>query len=34
MVAQPQSAMVILDYRTGQIKALVGGRHIKGRKRY
>lgn len=31
-VIQPQSAMVILDYRTGQIKALVGGRHIKGRK--
>ena len=24
--------MVILDYRTGQIKALVGGRHITGRK--
>ena len=31
-VLQPQSAMVILDYRTGQIKALVGGRNIKGRK--
>ena len=31
-VIQPQSSMVILDYRTGQIKALVGGRHIKGRK--
>ena len=31
-VLQPQSSMVILDYRTGQIKALVGGRHIKGRK--
>ena len=29
---QPQSAMVILDYRTGHIKALVGGRHITGRK--
>ena len=29
---QPQSSMVILDYRTGQIKALVGGRHITGRK--
>ena len=28
---QPQSSMVILDYRTGQIKALVGGRHITGR---
>ena len=31
-ILQPQSAMVILDYKTGQIKALVGGRHIKGRK--
>ncbi|RDY29202.1 penicillin-binding protein [Romboutsia weinsteinii] len=31
-IPQPQSSMVILDYRTGQIKALVGGRHIKGRK--
>ena len=31
-VLQPQSAMVILDYRTGEIKALVGGRNIKGRK--
>ena len=31
-ILQPQSAMVILDYRTGQIKALVGGRNIKGRK--
>ena len=29
---QPQSSMVILDYRTGQIKALVGGRYITGRK--
>ncbi|HSQ90514.1 transglycosylase domain-containing protein [Romboutsia sp.] len=31
-IAQPQSSMVILDYRTGEIKALVGGRHITGRK--
>ncbi len=31
-IIQPQSAMVILDYRTGNIKALIGGRHIKGRK--
>lgn len=31
-VIQPQSSMVILDYRDGQIKALVGGRHITGRK--
>jgi len=29
---QPQSAMVIIDYRTGEIKALTGGRDIKGRK--
>ena len=29
---QPQSAMVIMDYRTGEIKALIGGRDIKGRK--
>ncbi|RDY22622.1 penicillin-binding protein [Romboutsia maritimum] len=31
-ISQPQSSMVILDYRTGQIKALVGGRHVTGRK--
>lgn len=30
-IIQPQSGMVILDYRTGQIKSLVGGRHIKSR---
>lgn len=29
-VVQPQSAVVILDYRTGEIKALVGGRETKG----
>ncbi len=29
-VVQPQSATVILDYRTGQIKAIVGGRDIDG----
>ena len=29
---QPQSAMVIMDYRTGEIKSLIGGRDIKGRK--
>lgn len=33
-IAQPQSAMVIMDYRSGEIKALVGGRDIKGRKLY
>ncbi len=31
-VVQPQSATVIMDYRTGQIKSLVGGRDIKGSK--
>ncbi|MCT4509577.1 MAG: transglycosylase domain-containing protein [Tepidibacter sp.] len=31
---QPQSAMVIMDYRTGQVKALVGGRMIGGKKLY
>ncbi|WP_353097679.1 PBP1A family penicillin-binding protein [Tissierella praeacuta] len=31
-VVQPQSATVLLDYRTGQIKALVGGRDIEGAK--
>ncbi|MGL5330818.1 MAG: transglycosylase domain-containing protein [Peptostreptococcaceae bacterium] len=31
-IPQPQSASVILDHKTGQIKALVGGRHVKTRK--
>lgn len=31
-IVQPQSATVVIDYRTGQIKALVGGRNIKGNK--
>jgi penicillin-binding protein 1A len=30
-VIQPQSAMVILDYQTGAIKAMVGGRNTEGR---
>ncbi len=29
-IVQPQSATVILDYRTGQIVALVGGRDVEG----
>ncbi len=29
-IVQPQSATVFLDYRTGKIKALVGGRDIEG----
>lgn len=29
-IPQPQAAMVITDYKTGQIKALLGGREIKG----
>lgn len=31
-VVQPQSATVFLDYRTGHIKALVGGRDVKGQR--
>jgi len=30
-VVQPQSAMVIFDYKNGGIKAMVGGRNIEGR---
>lgn len=30
-VIQPQSGMVITEYKTGQIKAMVGGRNTKGR---
>lgn len=29
-VVQPQSATVIMDYRTGEVKALVGGRDVEG----
>ncbi len=29
-VPQPQAAMVIMDYKTGQVKAMVGGRGQKG----
>lgn len=31
---QPQAAMVIVDYRTGQVKAMLGGRGITGKKLY
>jgi penicillin-binding protein 1A len=31
-IVQPQSATVILDYRTGHIKAVVGGRDIEGQR--
>lgn len=31
-LSQPQSASVILDYKTGNIKGLIGGRNIKARK--
>lgn len=31
---QPQSSTVIIDYRTGEIKALIGGRNIKGQKQF
>jgi len=33
-VIQPQASTIIMDYRTGQIKALVGGRDIKGQRLY
>ena len=33
-VMQPQSAMVIMDYKTGGIKAMVGGRNTVGRLLY
>ncbi|QXM06304.1 penicillin-binding protein 1A [Crassaminicella indica] len=33
-VVQPQSAMVIMDPYSGEIKALVGGREVHGRKLY
>ncbi|TCO70197.1 penicillin-binding protein 1A [Marinisporobacter balticus] len=33
-VVQPQSAMVIMDQHTGDIKALVGGREVSGQKLY
>jgi membrane peptidoglycan carboxypeptidase len=33
-VIQPQSSMVIIDYRTGELKAIVGGRNIAGQKIY
>ncbi len=31
-IVQPQSSMVIIDYKSGEIKALIGGRNIKGNK--
>lgn len=31
-IVQPQSAAVIMDYRTGKIKAMFGGRNIEGSK--
>lgn len=33
-IQQPQGAMVILDYKSGGIKAMVGGRSIKGKLLY
>ncbi|MEE1037547.1 MAG: transglycosylase domain-containing protein [Eubacterium sp.] len=33
-IRQPQAAMVITDYKTGQVKAMVGGRETTGRKLY
>ena len=31
-ISQPQSSSVIIDYKTGHIKALIGGRNITDRK--
>ncbi|MGL4484861.1 MAG: transglycosylase domain-containing protein, partial [Anaerovoracaceae bacterium] len=31
-VRQPQSAMTIFDYKNGEIKAMIGGRDVKGRR--
>ncbi|MDR1570976.1 MAG: transglycosylase domain-containing protein [Clostridiales Family XIII bacterium] len=33
-VVQPQAAMVVIDHKTGEIKAMVGGRNTKGRLLY
>ncbi len=33
-IVQPQSATVILDYKTGKIKAMIGGRNIEGSKTF
>lgn len=33
-IVQPQSATVIMDYRTGKIKALIGGRDVEGSKTF
>ncbi|HZK00172.1 MAG TPA: penicillin-binding transpeptidase domain-containing protein, partial [Tissierellaceae bacterium] len=33
-IVQPQSATVIMDYRTGQIKAVIGGRDVDGTRIY
>ncbi|MFA9422555.1 MAG: transglycosylase domain-containing protein [Sedimentibacter sp.] len=33
-IVQPQSATVIIDYKTGKIKAMIGGRDIEGSKTF
>ncbi|WMJ76497.1 MULTISPECIES: transglycosylase domain-containing protein [unclassified Sedimentibacter] len=33
-IVQPQSATVIMDYKTGKIKAMIGGRDIEGSKTF
>ncbi|MDD2494796.1 MAG: transglycosylase domain-containing protein, partial [Tissierellia bacterium] len=33
-IVQPQSAAVIMDYKTGKIKAMIGGRNIEGSKTF
>ncbi len=33
-IIQPQSAMIVIDYHTGELRALVGGRNVSGKKIY
>lgn len=33
-IVQPQSATVVIDYHTGSLKAIVGGRNVQGQKIY
>ncbi len=33
-IIQPQSAMVIIDYRSGELRAIIGGRNITGQRIY
>ncbi len=33
-IIQPQSAMLVIDYRNGELRAIVGGRNVSGKKIY